>query len=189
MQNSLKLSHLRFPLPQDRIWCPSPRQGCAPSFPILRSLRIATCVEDPVTNFHRILPDELLDVLRPRGFELFLADRARGVAKSWIIRHGNIGFLLLLALSGTVFHWTFAVFVLARPDPILCVLIQKWENRSHILTLSSTYQLRLWPRLAASAIRVVVLKCKSRCFSFLFLPSSVGGKRRPHVLHRSGRAS
>jgi hypothetical protein len=57
------------------------------------------------------------------------------------------------------------------------------------LTISSTYQLLLWPRLAESASRWFVRKCQSKWRAFFALPSSVARKRRPQVEHWFGWAS
>lgn len=50
-------------------------------------------------------------------------------------------------------------------------------------TISSTYQLRCWPRFSASARRWCARKCQSMCAVFLRRPSSSIRKRRPHCEH------
>jgi len=73
-----------------------------------------------------------------------------------------------------------------------CVIYQQVNLKClarEILTRSSTYQLRFWPRFAASAILWLVLKCQSRCRAFFSFPSSLAKKRRPQVPQRLDLAS
>lgn len=156
-----------------------------------------------------IVPDPILCFLRPRRLELLLADGAWRIAKRCVI--GSMDPLLLRwllrssrssicrrSIRGSCSFTDRAagiVVVFSRFYPFLYLRnrelggSQQKINSWLLLTRSSRYQLRLCPRLDASVMRWLVLKCQSKCRAFFSFPWSSGWKRRPHVPHRFGFSS
>lgn len=157
-------THLCFPFPQHRVRRQYP-QGRVHL--VLLEFGMAARMVDSATDFHRIRPNKILYVIIPRDIKLLLAYGAGQASQIIITRHRDeLGFGVILRCNCSRYccgvlrptgRTTRAIFfVRPRFDPFLEVdisIITANVVPYSILTNSSTYQLRLCPRLAVSARR------------------------------------
>jgi hypothetical protein len=126
----MKGTHLSFPLAQDRI------RGAGPCLTrrcrALGHFGIAAGMIYTTSDLGRVLPDPVLDIFRPGRFKFLLADGARGVAESGIVRGSNPRlWWLLLSIAihacssfggGLGIRCTILVASFPRFDPVLLKL-------------------------------------------------------------------